>query len=77
MQNIGNFTVPVMMFQGDQDLNVNVEQSQQMDAKLRAAGKSSELTVYEGVDHQLDDSNVRAQMLDKIAAFLKANTAAK
>jgi dipeptidyl aminopeptidase/acylaminoacyl peptidase len=48
-----------------------------MDAKLKSAGKPSELIVYEGLEHQLNDSNARAQMLDKIAAFLKANLPAQ
>jgi acetyl esterase/lipase len=46
-----------------------------MDKKLRAAGKPSELMVYEGLEHSLVDSTVRAAMLDRIGAFLKANTA--
>jgi dipeptidyl aminopeptidase/acylaminoacyl peptidase len=77
LQNVARIAVPVLLFHGDQDLNVNVEQSQKMDAKLREAGKSSELVVYAGLEHSLPDSNVRAQMLDKIAAFLKANIEAK
>ena len=77
LQNVAKITSPVLIFHGDQDLNVNVEQSQKMDAKLHEAGKSSELVVYAGLEHSLPDSNVRAQMLDKIAAFLKANTTAK
>ena len=74
LQNVDRITAPVMMFHGDKDMNVDVEQSQKMDAKLHSAGKASELIVYEGLTHSLMDSNARAQMLDKIAAFLKANT---
>ncbi len=74
LQNVDAIKAPVLMFHGDKDLNVDVEQSQKMDARLRGAGKSSQLVVYEGLTHSLGDSNARAQMLDKIAAFLKANT---
>ncbi len=70
-RNVGKLQAPVLMFHGDLDANVNIAQSRNMDAKLRAAGKASTLVEYEGLDHDLDDSNVRAQMLDRIAAFLQ------
>lgn len=73
LQNVDRIRAPVLMFHGDLDLNVGVRQSRSMDAKLRAAGKSSELVVYEGLEHSLLDSDVRAGMLDRIAAFLAAN----
>lgn len=73
LQNVERIQAPVLMFHGDMDANVGVEQSRKMDAKLRSAGKASELVVYEGLDHSLPDSDARVQMLDKIAAFLKAN----
>lgn len=74
LQNAQRIRAPVLMFHGDMDLNVGVEQSRKMDARLRSAGKASELVVYEGLEHSLADSDARAQMLGKIAAFLKANT---
>lgn len=73
LQNVEKITAPVLMFHGDMDSNVGVEQSRKMDASLRASGKASELVVYEGLEHSLIDSNARAQMLDRIAAFLSKN----
>lgn len=73
LQNVDKIAAPVMLFHGSMDMNVPIEQSTKMDAKLRAAGKHSELVTYAGLEHSLVDSNVRAQMLDKIGAFLKAN----
>lgn len=73
LQNVEHIQAPILMFHGDMDLNVGVQQSRKMDARLRSAGKSSELVVYEGLEHSLADSNARALMLDRIAAFLKAN----
>jgi acetyl esterase/lipase len=70
LQNVQRIDAPVLMFHGSMDLNVGVDQSRSMDAKLRAAGKSSELVVYEGLAHGLADSNARALMLDRIAGFL-------
>jgi dienelactone hydrolase len=65
------FVAPVLMFHGDQDINVGVGESHEMDAALRRAGKSSQLVVYPGLDHQLDDNVVRTDMLTKADAFLR------
>lgn len=73
LQNVDKIQAPVLMFHGDMDINVGVQQSRKMDSRLRSAGKASELVVYEGLEHSLVDSNVRALMLDRIAAFLKTH----
>ena len=73
LQNVDKIKAPVLMFHGDMDLNVGVQQSRKMDAGLRSAGKTSELVIYEGLEHSLADSNARALMLDRIAVFLKAH----
>jgi dipeptidyl aminopeptidase/acylaminoacyl peptidase len=73
LQNVEMIRAPVLMFHGDLDVNVGVQQSRKMDGKLRRAGKASELMVYEGLDHSLVDSTARAQMLDRIAAFLSVH----
>jgi dipeptidyl aminopeptidase/acylaminoacyl peptidase len=64
---------PVLLFHGDKDLNVALAQSELMASRLRGAGKSVEFVEYKGLDHQLDDSEVRTQMLDKIDRFLRTN----
>lgn len=74
LQNAERIKAPVLMFHGTMDLNVRVQHSRRMDARLRASGKPSELVVYEGLEHSLVDSNARAQMLERISAFLAANT---
>jgi dipeptidyl aminopeptidase/acylaminoacyl peptidase len=71
-QNAQVFKAPVIMFQGDNDLNVDIGQSRLMDRELHRAGKSSELTVYPDLDHSLSDGTVRADMLRKSDAFLRA-----
>jgi dipeptidyl aminopeptidase/acylaminoacyl peptidase len=65
------FKAPVLMFQGDKDINVDIEQSRRMDKRLHEAGKSSELVVYPGLEHSLRDSSVRADMLRRSDAFLR------
>ena len=64
------FKAPVLMFHGDKDINVDIDQARLMDRQLKKAGKRSELVIYPKLDHQLDDSNVRADMLSKADAFL-------
>ena len=64
------FKAPVLMFHGEQDLNVALSDSQDMDKALRAAGKQSRLVTYPGLDHHLLDSAVRADLLTQSDAFL-------
>jgi dipeptidyl aminopeptidase/acylaminoacyl peptidase len=65
------FKAPVLIFHGTTDLNVGFAESEAMDNALRRAGKRSELVRYPGLDHQLGDSAVRADMLSKADAFLR------
>nr|WP_295105345.1 S9 family peptidase [uncultured Caulobacter sp.] len=71
-QNAARIKAPVLMFHGDQDVNVGVGESRLMQARLKAVGAKSELVVYPGLDHQLDDAATRGQMLGQIDRFLRA-----
>ncbi len=66
-------TAPVLLFHGDQDINVDIGQSQRMNDRLNDAGASTELVVFEGLDHGLRDSQIRAQMLERIDQFLSGH----
>ncbi|MDB5690958.1 MAG: peptidase prolyl oligopeptidase [Alphaproteobacteria bacterium] len=70
-QNADRIAVPVMLFHGDLDINVGVRESKLMDEKLRDAGRQSQLVLYPGLDHQLEDGAVRADMLRRTDAFLR------
>jgi dipeptidyl aminopeptidase/acylaminoacyl peptidase len=63
--------VPVLLVHGDMDLNVGVLESEKMEAALRAAGTPVEFLHYKALDHQLDDSAARTEMLTKIGALLQ------
>ncbi len=67
--------VPVLIFHGDKDLNVDISQGRVMDAALGRAGKVHRLVVFPGLDHQLDDSAVRTRMLFESAEWLAAGIA--
>ena len=70
LKRVGEIIVPVLLVHGDADINVDIDHSQKMAAALRGAGKPAELMTFKGLDHQLDDSNARIQMLKKLGAFL-------
>jgi dipeptidyl aminopeptidase/acylaminoacyl peptidase len=70
-QNADKIKAPVLLFHGDKDRNVDVRHSRLMHDRLKGAGGRSELVVFEGLDHQLGDSDVRAQMLRRSDAFLR------
>jgi dipeptidyl aminopeptidase/acylaminoacyl peptidase len=72
-QHADAFIAPVLLFHGDRDRNVNIHQSQLMESRLKGAGKSVQLVVYPKLDHQLDDSEARADLVRKADAFLMAN----
>lgn len=69
-QNASRFVAPVLMFQGTYDLNVPVAQSKLMDARLRSAGKTSELVIFDKLDHQLYDPVARRTLLQRSGEFL-------
>ena len=70
-RNAQSFKAPVLMFHGDMDVNVDIDQARRMDEELREAGKSSTLIEYPGLAHGLHDDAARADMLRKSEAFLR------
>jgi dienelactone hydrolase len=69
--NADKIKAPVLMFQGVLDRNVPIQQSREMDARLKKAGVPHELVTFDDLDHQLEDSAVRTEMLRKSDAFLR------
>jgi dipeptidyl aminopeptidase/acylaminoacyl peptidase len=53
------------------DQNVRFWQSQKMAAALQGAGKQVEFLKYKGLDHQLDDSTARTDLLTHIGELLE------
>jgi dipeptidyl aminopeptidase/acylaminoacyl peptidase len=70
-RNAAAFQVPVLLFHGTEDRTVSIAESRLMADRLRSAGKTVDLTEYRGLDHGLEDSEARADMLAKSDAFLR------
>jgi len=62
---------PVLLAHGDMDQNVRFWQSQKMASALQSAGKTVDFLQYKGLDHQLDDSTVRTDLLTHIGQLLE------
>ena len=62
--------VPVLLAHGDLDGNVRIAHSQRMEAALKRNGTPVEFLRYNGLEHQLDDSDARTELLTHIGALL-------
>lgn len=71
-QNAERIAAPVLLFHGDRDVNVDVGHARLMRDRLEEAGKPVDYVEFEGLDHQLDDTAARAQLLERSDAFLRA-----
>jgi dipeptidyl aminopeptidase/acylaminoacyl peptidase len=61
---------PVLLFHGAYDRNVSIEESKRMASRLTAAGKPCKLVTWDDLDHQLEDSSARSQLLRASSDFL-------
>ena len=71
LQQASRIKVPVLLVHGDLDANVGIRQSERMQAALQGAGTPVEMLSFKGLDHQLDDTDARVQMLTKIGQLLE------
>lgn len=74
-QNAQKIKVPVLLFHGAMDGNVGITQSKEMSSRLTAAGVHNDLVTWPDLDHYLEDSAARADMLRKSDAFLRQSMA--
>ena len=70
LRNAAAIKAPVLLVHGDLDANVGIHHSVKMERALAAGGKSVTLLRYKGLDHQLEDSTARTEMLTKIGELL-------
>jgi dipeptidyl aminopeptidase/acylaminoacyl peptidase len=64
---------PVLLFHGDEDVNVRIYHSRKMAKALKSAKKSFEYIEYEDVEHSIRRNGYRVDMLDRIGSFLDAH----
>jgi dipeptidyl aminopeptidase/acylaminoacyl peptidase len=69
-------TVPVLLFHGDEDINVHSDHSKKLVKALKKKKKSVEYHVYEDAEHDIWRSEYRIDMLQKMGSFLERNLAA-
>lgn len=70
LRHADRFAAPVALFHGTLDLNVDVRHAQAMEKALKAAGKPVTYHEFEDLQHGLEDSRARADMLTEIGQFL-------
>jgi len=73
-RNAEKIKVPVLLFHAALDRNVGIAQSRLMASRLESAGVKHELVTWDDLDHQLEDSAARTEMLRKSDAFLRQAT---
>jgi dienelactone hydrolase len=61
---------PVLLVHGDMDWTVRIAESDKMGAALTASGKDAKVLRFKGLDHQLEDSDARIEMLTEIGKLL-------
>ena len=61
---------PVLLVHGTLDGNVSYSHSKRMLQALQHAGHAADLLTFDGLDHQIDDTDARQQMLTKIGELL-------
>jgi dipeptidyl aminopeptidase/acylaminoacyl peptidase len=64
------FTSPILIIHGEDDLVVPIDQSKIMHAALKKAGKSTRFVPLKKEDHWLSGSDTRLKMLKEIDSFL-------
>lgn len=69
-QHAEQFKAPVALFHGSRDLNVTVRHSRDMAKALRDEGRQVTYVEFEDLQHDLDDSKARLEMLETIDGVL-------
>jgi dipeptidyl aminopeptidase/acylaminoacyl peptidase len=70
-RNAEKIKVPVLLFHAALDRNVGIRESRMMADRLTKAGVKNELVMWDYLDHYLEDSDARIQMLRKSDQFLR------
>jgi len=67
-------TAPVLLFHGDEDINVSIKHSRSLEKSLGREKKSVELVEFDDAEHGIWNSKYRIEMLERMGAFLDRHT---
>jgi dipeptidyl aminopeptidase/acylaminoacyl peptidase len=70
IHHVKNIKAPILLIHGSKDRVVNIEQSENMLEELEALNKSVAFKRFDGENHNLSDSNVRAEVLGAVIGFV-------
>jgi dipeptidyl aminopeptidase/acylaminoacyl peptidase len=73
LNRVSKIRAPVLLFHGDDDVNVRIHHSEKMAKALKRAKKPVEYIEYEDVEHSIRRNDYRIDMLDRIGSFLDAH----
>lgn len=71
-ENAARITAPVLLFHGALDRNVSIRRSERMAVRLKAAGRPATLVTWPHLDHHVEDSRARTQLLADSDAHFRA-----
>ncbi len=71
IKHVAKVDVPVLLIHGNDDTVVPIDQSEDMEASLRRAGKQVSFIKLDGDDHWLSRSETRLRMLTSAISFLE------
>ena len=73
LKRAGEILAPVLLFHGEDDVNVSVGHSKALHKAMRQKKKSVEFVEYEGAAHSIERNRHRVDMLVRLGAFLDAH----
>ncbi len=74
LRRAGEIDVPVLLFHGDEDINVPVRHSRALHKRLKKLKKPTDLVIYDDAEHSLWSNRARIDMLSRLGKFLDRNT---
>jgi dipeptidyl aminopeptidase/acylaminoacyl peptidase len=75
-RHVDSVNIPLLLIHGDNDVNVDVDQSRAMVKAMKSANKPYEYLELKGADHNIAQSKDRAALLAAIERFLAVNMGA-
>lgn len=73
LRHVNDNSIPLLLIHGKDDTVVPIDQSETLEAAMRAAGKPVTLVKLESEDHWLSRGETRERMLAETVKFLEAN----